>query len=335
MTKPTLRRRRFLATFASVGTATFAGCSGGGDGDGGTPTESPTPSPTPTPTTPNEQAVEHYNEAIDALVSIKETLDRWAEPEGFDRDADIRGLRDTLSTANDSLSAAEEAADPNNDLIERIQQATLVATLQEGLIGYFDLLIKFVRAIEDASGFQDNEDHERAAEKWGEAEQLVLDIKSLFDDTKSVHEQINHDLLNEPELDYSDDFTDYLTIDHRQELVTLEPYTNGFEQHNLAFIKLHEGTQDYDNGDWAAAREDWETGRSHLEEARADFQTVVNNEYAPDNIHNTSQGMISVVDGVIQGFDKLIEATHEAEAENYDKAEQLAQEGFEIIGEQF
>lgn len=322
-------RRELIKTIGVAAIATTAGCTGGDGGSDSTPTS------TPTPTTPNEQAVEHYQTGIDALISNKETLDEWAE-NGFHGDAsDLEELRDTLATAEEALTSAEEAANPNRELADQISQAQLIATLQEGLISFNDLGLQLGPTLDEAGTLQENEQPEDAAEKWAEGAQIAKDAKTLFDETKAVHEQINNEVLNEPDLDYSGDFVDYLDLEHRQEIVAGEDYCSGFEMFNLSFVQLEAGFNTWENEEFVEARSDWETGRMNLEDAQSNIQAVIDNEYAPDQINRFSNEVIGTIESMFEVFDKFIQATHETEDGNHEEAQQLVGEGFDILDQIF
>lgn len=322
-----MNRRKLIKSIGAAALVTTAGCTGGDGGGDSTPTS--------TPTTPNEQAVEHYQTGIDALISNKETLDDWAQ-NGFDGEAsDLEALRDTLATAEEALTSAEAAANPNRELADQISQAQLVATLQEGLISFNDLGLQLGSTLDDAGTLQENEQHGDAAEKWGEGAQIANDGKTLFDETKPVHDQINNEVLDEPDLDYSGDLVDYIDTEHRQEIVAVEDYCSGFEMFNLTFVQLEAGFNTWENEEFVEARSDWETGRMNLEDAQSNIQAVIDNEYAPDDMNQVSNDVIGAIEAMFEVFDKFIQATHEAEDGNHEKAQQLVGEGFDILDQIF
>lgn len=90
------RRRDVLVAIGAASTVGIAGCSGDGTSD--------TIEATTQPSTPNQEATEHYDAAIETLVANKETLDTWAdssyEPE------QVGTLQERVSSARTELTAA-------------------------------------------------------------------------------------------------------------------------------------------------------------------------------------------------------------------------------------
>ncbi len=334
MTEPDSERRRFLSAVGTGGIVLIAGCSGGG-GSESTPTVSPTPTPSPTPTTPNEQALEPYQEAIHALIENKEQLDQWAD-NGFDGDAQaLSDLRDRLSQARDDLDSAEDNADPTGDLVAKIDQARLVANFQELNIAFYDITRTFLQLVDDARSFAESEQPQRAADKWAEAVQAVDDTRSVVDDMETIFEQMDTEILDEPDLEYPGEALDYIEIGDRRVLDSAEDYAAGHESLQRSFVRFEVGFDHYENEEYAEAREEWEAGRSQLEEALTSFEAVVDNDHAPDEFHQDSITQIGVAESMLEAFDKFVEGAKESEAGNVEKGDNLVKEGLDILGDIF
>lgn len=327
-----MKRRRVLATLGALVLPTAAGCSGG-DGTGSTPTDSPSPTPSPTPTTPNQQAVAAYDDAIATLVETKGVLDGWAA-DGFDGDAQrLDALRGDVSAARESLDTAKTHADPAGALRPRIDQARLVADVQQLTIAYYDGVLVFWQVLSDARAFGDAEQHQRAADKWSDAGQVIADVRQVIDDMGTVLGDLDTAVLDEPELEYPDDPLDRIDLLDRQGLDAAEEYITAYEHTHLALVQLDEGSTHYEDEAYGEARQAWETGRSHLDEALSGFEAVVDNQHGPQEFHDDSINMLGIVETLIEAFDKFVEGATEAEAGNIETANQLVGEGFNLLSE--
>lgn len=337
MSGSSLWRRRFLTLVGGSCIGAVAGCSGGNQGGGETPTETPTPSPsstqspTPTPTTPNQEAVEHYEAAIEVLVQNKETLDEWAES-SYEA-SEVGTLQERVSTARDELDEAEESADRSGELMVQIQQAGLVADFQELSLAYYEGVTVLLQIISDASTFGDSEQHQRAADKFAEGQQLLEDVRGVLDDMGAALDQIDNEALNEPDLEYTGEPLDHLDLGDRAALDGVDRYLEGFENIHLAFVQLEQGQAHFENEAFTDAREDWETGRSRAQTSISSFEAVVDISATPENFRNQSIQLIETAETVVEAYDKLIEGAEEAEAGNVENATTLVREGFEILGQ--
>lgn len=329
------RRRRFLAALGTVCTASIAGCSGG-DENGDTTTETTTPSTTTTSTktttsTPHEQAVEHYEDAIDALAQNKEILDEWAASSY--ESSMVGTLQDRLATARDDLAAAEDAADPSGELAGQIDQARNIADFQELNLAYYEGVNALFQVISDAKSLGDNELHQRAADKFVDAQELLQDIRMVLDDMGTALDQIDNDALDEPALEYTGEPLDHLDLEDRRAIDGTESYLVGYENVNLAFVQLEIGQGHYEEVAYAEARGEWETGRERAAAAETSFGDAIDNDYTPQNLHEESMGMLGAAKTIIEAFDKFVKGAEEAEAGNVENGDNLVLEGFGILEE--
>lgn len=341
MVEKSSHRRSFLTTLGVAALIPIAGCSSsdttddaGGTSPTETPTPTPTPSPNPTPTpspTPNQQALDHYEQAIELLVENKAQLDTWAT-EGFDGDSQtLESLTDAIETARTQLDQAEQHTDQGSELIVRINQARLVTVFQELNIVYYQGVQTFWQLVSDARTLGNNQQHGRAAEKWGQAKQFLSDIRGVLDDMAAAHKDIDNDALNEPELDYSGDLLDYIDLEDRRAVDAAEDYTTAYKQANLAFVQLEKGNAHYENEAYTKARSDWETGRSQLKAALSAFERVVDNDQSPQDFHDDSLIQIGTVETLIEAFDKFVAGAKAAADGNPQKGNKLVGEGYEIL----
>lgn len=324
-------RREFLAAVGSVGAVTIAGCSGDGDGGGDTPTETPTPSPTPTPTTPNEDAVEHYDAAIDLLSQNKETLDEWAAS-SFEPD-EVGTLQNRVSTAREDLDAAEAAADSSGDLVVQIDQARVVANFQGLILAYYEAVNVFFQGLSEASNFGDNELHQRAADTYAEAQTVLEDARTVIDDMGTMLEEIDNETLNEPGLAYTGEPLDHIDLADRRAIDGAESYAKAYENIHLAFVQLETGQEHYENEEFTEAREAWETGHERARDSKTAFEAVIDNDFSPPNLRQDSINRIADTEIIIEAFGKFVEGAEEAEAGNFEEANNLVGEGFDILGQ--
>lgn len=326
------KRREFLTSLVSAGIVGLAGCSGEGTSDASpTETASPSPSPSPTPTTPNQEALDHYEPAIATLIENKETLDAWAES-SFEPEQ-VTALQDRVSLARDELTAAKEAADPAGELIQQINQATLVADFQELSLAYYEAVNVFFQVISEANQFGNNELHQRAADTYADAGGVLDDARQVIEDMGTVLAAIDTEALGEPELEYTGKPLDYLDLANLAAVDAAERYAGAHEDLHLSFVQFEAGQEHSDNEEFSEARAEWETGLARAEEAKAGFEAVIDNDYTPENLRQDSIGKLSAAETMIAAFDTFIEGATAAEAGNLEEATQLFSEGLDILGE--
>lgn len=346
MADSSLERRRFIAALITISVGSIAGCSRGSDSsptespappptESPTPTqtESPTPSPTPTPTTPNQEAVERYEDAIETLIENKETLEEWAES-SFEPDM-VETLQEQVSSARDALTAAEEAADPSGNLIVKIEQATLVANVQELSLAYYEAVNVFFQLISEASNFGDNELHQRAADTYADANATLDDARQVIEDMGTALDEIDNEALGEPELEYTGEPLDHLDLADRRAIDAAESYATANENLHLAFVQLEEGQEHYENEEFTETREAWEVGRQRTRDSKTAFEEAIDNDFTPQNLRQDSIAKLGVVEEIMNAYDKFVEGAKEAEAGNLEEATNLITEGYNILDQLF
>lgn len=332
MTPPIVNRRRFLAALGAASMSPIAGCNGGDDTGGSTPASpTPSPSPTPTPTTPNAQALDHYDTGVDILVRTKETLDEWAA-DSYEDDR-VGELQATVGTARDELEQADEQADPSGDLIDQIDQARLVADFQELSLAYYDGVNVFFQVIAEAKSFGEEELHQRAADSFVDARDVLDDIRTVLDDMGSALDAIDNETLDEPELVYTGEPLDHLDLADRTAIDGGERYAVGYENVHRSFVQLETGQTHYENEEFTEAREAWETGQERARDAKSAFEAAIDNDHLPQNLTQESIRLLSTSETIIEAFEKFVEGGTEAEAGNTDEANDLILEGFDILGQ--
>lgn len=316
-------RRDFLAAISSVGLVGIAGCSGGG-GNGATPTESPTP-------TPNQEAVEHYEAAVEVLVDTKETLDEWADS-SFEPEM-VGALQGEVSSAREDLTAAADAADPSGTLIVQINQAKLVANFQVLSLAYYEAVNAFFQVVSEASNLGDNELHQRAADTYAEAREVLDSARGVIEDMGTTIDEMDTEALAEPELEYTGEPLDHLDLGDMRAIDAAGRYATANENIHLAFVQLETGQEHYENEEFTAAREAWETGRQRTEDSKSAFEDTLDNEFTPQNLRQDSINKLGATETIIEAYEKLIEAATEAEAGNLRNANSLINEGFNILSQ--
>jgi|GEM_PF-4881691 len=314
-------RRRFLTAAGAASIVGIAGCSGGGDG-GSTPTAT---------ATPNQEALEHYGTAVETLIETNGTLDEWADS-SFESDR-VGALQNRVSSAREELAAAEEAADPSGELAPRIAQATLVADFQALSLAYYEAVNVFFQVVSRASEFAGNELHQRAADTYAESQGVLEDARQVVEDMGTILSNIDNETLGEPELEYTGEPLDHLDLADMGAIDAAESYALANENLHLAFVQFEVGNEHSENEEFAEAKADWETGRTHAEEALAAFEAAVDNQYTPENIRQDSIAKLGAAETLIDAFDKFIQAASAAEAGNQAEASELFNEGLDILSE--
>lgn len=325
-------RREFLAAVGSASIGVLAGCSNGGE-NGASATDSATRSPTSssTPTTQNQEAVEHYETAIEALINTKEILDEWADS-SFEGDK-VASLQDRVSTAREELDAAAAAADQTGELIVQINQAKLVANFQTLSLDYYEAINVFYQVVSDASNLGDSELHQRAAESYTKAKDVLDDARTVIEDMGTILEKIENESLEPTELEYSGEPLDHLDLADIQAIDGAESYVIGNENLHLAFVQLENGQAHYESEAFTEAREAWETGRQRAKDSKAALEKTLDNDFTPQDLRQVGMNKLRYAETLIEAYDTFIEGATEAEAGNREKANTLIAAGFDILNQ--
>lgn len=320
-----IRRRSVLRTLGgAAGAGLAAGLAGcGGDDTDVTETEDPQV----------QAAREAYDEAINALVGNRETLDDWAEGRPGRDQQDIVELRDGVDRARESLDEAEPNAP--DDLAAQIDHARDVAAFQAALVDFYELTIEFEEARADARAFGDAEQHERAVEQYGEAKDVLEEARSQLEDVEAAHERIDNEAFEEPDLDYRGEYTRYVEVEGKGSVDAQELMIDGQREVHSMFVELNAGFDRYENEEFVVAREQFVAGEDARARAEEAFVAVQEHEFAWPDLRQRSIQMRGIVEDLAEAFELFIDATHEAEAGNPREANELAQEGFFVLEKAF
>lgn len=324
-----VRRRgllRVLAGAAGTTAATaLAGCSGDTDSPDGTATsDEQTPEGVDA-----ERARAHFDDAIKELVETKETLDAWGAGESDWDQQTVNSLRNAVDRARTSLDDAEDVAP--SDLRPRIDEARDVAGFQEALLDFYDVVIDFEATVADARAFGDTEQHERAAETYAAATDVLDRARTQLDEVETAHEQIDADRLDEPDLDYRGEHTEYLDLEGPGSIDAQELLVDGQRDVHRMFVELNAGFELYENEEFEAARDRFQNADEIRLQALDSFEAVREHDQAWRALRQQSIGMIGTMEELGDAIGLFVDATVEAEAENFEKANELAQEGFSVM----
>lgn len=280
-----------------------------------------------------EEAQEHYDDAIAALVENTETLDDWAEGRPGRDQGDIDSLRSNLERARGSLDSAADVAP--EEMSAQIGSARDVATFQEALVDFYELTIEFEETRADAAAFGDSEQHERAVETYESANEILDEARSQLEDVRAAHEQLDTSSIDEPELDYRGEYTEFVDGEGPGTIDAQELMIDGQRNVHEMFVELNAGFERYENEEFVAARERFNAGEKARQRAEDAFAAVQEHEYAWQSLREESIGLLGIVEDLAEAFDLFVDATHEAEAGNHQEANELAQEGFFVLEQAF
>lgn len=323
-------RREWLRSISAVSaiglSVGFAGCGGDGGNSERTPTQT---------TEGNlEEAQSRYDDAIEDLVENHETIMDWAEGRTAQRDRQaIQTLRDNIERARSSLDDADEVAP--EDYVAQIGHARDVASLQEAIAAYHEALVDFQASLSDGQSFADSEQNERAIEQYREAKEHLDDARDRLADVEAAHERLDSEALDEPDLDYSSRYTRYLDIQAPGTLDAVELSVDGQIHLNQAFVELNAGDQHYQAEEFTEARQRFEAGAEALQQSEEAYTAVQEHEHAYDNLRQDAIQILGLLEDLQEAFDRFVDGAQEAEAGNPQEANELMQEGFEILGQAF
>jgi hypothetical protein len=321
-----LKRREYISSLAIGISTVTAGCNSGGGSGESTHTETTT-----APPTPNQEAVSHFETAIESLVENKEKLDEWAAS-SFEPDL-VSTLQERVAAAREELDTAEDNVEQSSDLRPQVEQARLVADFQELCLAYYESVNVFFQVISEAGSFADNGLHQQAADGFADAQTVLADARTVIDDMGTILSEIDNDVLSVPDLEYSGEPLDHLDLEDQQAIDGAESYALGNENLNLAFVHLEPGQEHYESEEFTDAREEWETGRTRATDAKSAFEAAIENEYIPQNLNEESITLLGATETVIEAFDSFVEGAQEAEAGNIEEANNIVREGFSVLEE--
>lgn len=280
-----------------------------------------------------DEAVEHFDEALTALVENDETLSDWAQGRPGREQQDIDRLRTNLEQARDSLDAAEDVAP--EDMMDQIDYVRDIATFQEALTDYYEVTVEFDNTRTDAAAFGDSEQHERAVEQYEAAKDLLDDARSELDSIEAAHEPIASTSFDDIDLDYRGEPTQYVEVEGEGSIDAQELLIDGQLNIHQMFVELNDGFERYENGEFEAARERFTAGDEARQRAVDAFEAVQDHEFAWASLREESIGYLAIVEDIAEAFELFIDATNEAEAGNPQEANELAEEGFFVLDQAF
>lgn len=208
-----------------------------------------------------------------------------------------------------------------------------MADVQELSISYYDGLLVFEQLVADGRSLGESEQHQRAADSWAQARQVLVDVRTVVDDIATGHGQVDAAVLDEPDLEDADEPLDLINLQHRRELDAALQYVSGSERTHLALLQLDEGSALYEKEDYEAARTEWDAGRTHLEGAATAFEAVVDNNHARQAFRDDSSAMVDYVETLVEAFDTFVAGATAAAAGDVREGNELVGEGFALLGE--
>jgi tetratricopeptide (TPR) repeat protein len=312
-----MRRRRDLirTACALTGVGVVGGLAGCSD-DGSDPAQ--------------DAAVGHFDEALEPLLENHETLVEWADGEERE-ESELDGLYANLTDARDSLDDAETVA--AEDITIRIGHARDVAAFQEAVLDFYGIGFDFEDRLSDAQAFMDAENNDRAITEYEAARDLLDDARGQYDVMASAHTDIEDGALENEGLDYSGPLSEYVDVDAKGAIDAHDRFVEGVVHFNHAFLTLEEGFGELEADRVVAARERFEDARAEYDDAKAKFDAARTHDDAPDDLRNRAIGMVSTLEDTEGAFDKFVQATHELEAGNGQRAERLVGEGWSLFEE--
>lgn len=304
-----------MAAAAGVG---LAGCSGGDEYPEGVDPE---------------EAREHYEGAIADLVENQDTLGDWAAGRPGRDQGDIDSLRSNLERARGSLDSAADVAP--EDMSARIVSARDVATFQASLVDFYELTIEFQETSADAAAFGDAEQHERAVETYESAAGILDEARSQLEEVRAAHEQLDTSPIDEPELDYRGEYTEFVDVEGPGSIDAQELMVDGQRNLHELFVELNAGFERYQNEEFVAARERFNAGEEARQRAEDAYRAVQAHEFAWQSLREQSINLLGIVEDLAEALELFVDATHEAEAGNPQEANELAEEGFFVLEQAF
>jgi hypothetical protein len=279
-----------------------------------------------------QEAQEPYNEAIELLETVKESLDAWANDEIETAELSIDDLRSKLGTANDKLDEAADAA--SGELAQQIEYAQAVADIQAKILQFAELGPEFDQHLSDGTILERDQKHREAITEYQASIDLISDALNLLDEIENAQSDVDFDAFEEASLDYSGDAGEYVEVGSTATYRVMETFVIGLIDFNRALTGMKDGLEQLERDASQLARDEFEAGKSKYADARNRFESVVNDADAPPQFRTRAEKYISFIDSTMSGFDRFLEATDAAEAENYDEVESLIDEGEAIFEQQ-
>lgn len=340
-----MRRRNYLIGTATVIVTSVAGCTGNGDGgesdattqqEPDTETETTETETTETETTTTtDQAQQHYEDAVTALVDNAKTLDGWTTDTSTRDQQAITALRDNLERARESLDAADETA--SDGFADRIGHVRDVATFQESLVGYHELALEFETALADASEFVNAEQHERAVEQYEKVKGILDQVRNHLGEVETAHGRIDTDAFDAPDpaLDYGGEYTQFLDINGPEMLDAQELSIDGQMYLNQTIVELDPGFQHWENEEFAAAGERFDAAAEAIRQSREALEAIQDHDAAWESLRQRSTQLLEVVTDVEEAVGLFVDAATEVEDGNVQEATELMEEGFSVFEQAF
>lgn len=279
-----------------------------------------------------QEGREPYNEALELLETIKESLDAWANDEIETTELSIDDLRSKLGTANDKLDEAADAA--SGDLAQQIEYARGVADIQAKILQFAELGPEFDQHLSDGTVLERDQEHRDAITEYQAAMDVISDALTLLDEIDTAQSDVDFDAFEEPSLDYSGEPGAYVEVGSTATYRAMETFVIGLIEFNRALSGMKDGLEQIERDAPQLARDEFEAAKSKYEDARETLESVVNDPDAPPQFRTRAENYITFIDSTLSGFDRFLEATDAAEAENYEEVDSLIDEGEAIFEQQ-
>lgn len=293
-------RRSFLRLAAATGsglTVGLAGCVGDDDDDADDTDVDPA---TDEETDDEEddideaEAQSNLDDAIDTLIDNRDEIDSIHDDEielsdelRADLDAGLAELEDQVSAmegriddvsdgiqnARSSLDDAEGVAP--DEMTDRIDSVRAVAAFQESQMDLAETTLAATEHLETGDLYDDAEEDDVAVQEFEAALDLMDDIRSGVDAAELARDDIDHDTLDESELEYTDpDIYTYLGIDKEGDIDVMELFIEGRRDLAQGWLHLGGGEGEWQQGNVEAAQSEWTAGLEVAESAHDTFEDL-------------------------------------------------------------
>ncbi len=306
-------RRRLIITLGSLSTVALAGCQED-DPD-------------------QQEAQNHYDDAVGALVENKAIFTDWAAGRPGRETSDIQAIRSRINQAETTLEDAASLA--SGDLADKVENLQAVAAFQHAQADFYDYALEYEAAVADAAAYGDAEQHQRAADEYQAAIDILEDAKSHLSTVESTHADIDPAMIDNPDLDYQGEYTTFFEIEAPETIDAQMLREDGNHHIHHIFINLNAGFEAFENNNQTEARTSFEDANDSVQAAIDAFEAIQDHEYAWQDLREESINLQGIVEDIDDAVDLFIDATHEAEAGNDAEATELAEEGWWLIEQAF
>ncbi|WP_323191482.1 hypothetical protein [Halostella sp. PRR32] len=331
-----MKRRTYLRLLPATAVAGAAGCSSSGDEpDEGDDTDADTDTDTETATTesasttePTATPEESLDAAAAALNEASEGIGTQSDAFGEDEESfDESGIRQSITTANDHLDAAEEA-DLSEDQQADVEDMRNVAAYFSLLTDTMLQLDRGFNEVDVAQSYVDTERFDDGIESLDDARSAFRDASDDLSDAEDAFEALDEGSFERI------DGTTYAEVEDsmqmaRQLVDMMDPFLTGYREFVRGYERFTVATTALDEERYQTAADEYSTASVRFGDAESAFTDA--EEFAPADMQSSVISLTCYAAALADASEHFAEAARALDEGDDQTANEEAEAGQEAV----